>query len=158
MSDLLKEIAGKSLQMQTNRPADLDTLRKRMGARKQNASIAIYAYIDLRSSMDVLFQSMRNILDESNDLKTVIKTTTDWMEFVGGRAPVCFNLHEFSRFTLRTAEELKITKNRKDAAEILRVIQHYTCELSHWIDLDFPWPEVGIAYAKVKGDSAPLES
>jgi hypothetical protein len=155
MSALIDEIIREGKKMQTERPRDLDTLRKRLGARHQNASIEIYAYIDLRSSMDILYQLEKDILNEETDLKTVIKIVIDWLNFAGGRAPICFQLNDFSRYALGVIEELRAAKSRKEAADILRPFQHYTCQLAHWVDLDFAWHEVGVAYAAAKGDPVP---
>jgi hypothetical protein len=156
MSALVQDLLRRTREMQTKRPADMERLRKRMGAKKQNASIQIYAYIDLRSTMDVLYQAWKNVADKSVDFTTLKKCVCDWLEFIGGRAPVCFNLTEFSDYALRAVAELKAAFGRAEAAELLDAIQRYTCELSHWVDLDFPWHEVGVAYAAAKGDPAPV--
>jgi hypothetical protein len=155
MNPIVKELSEKGLEMQTGRPADMDTMRKRMGARDQNASIAIYAYSDIGVTTDVLFQLEKGSLKNDYDLKTVTKIACDWLFFIADRIPRYYRFNDTAELTMRTIEALKAAATREEANEILKAVQHYYGQLRMWIDLDIPWPELGEAYAKAKDDPAP---
>ncbi|MDR1835172.1 MAG: hypothetical protein LBQ96_05150 [Fusobacteriaceae bacterium] len=155
MSDIVKELNERSQKMLAERPQDMDSMRKRMGARDQNASIAIYAYVDIGATADILYYWEKASLKEDYELSTLIKIVSDWMLFVADRIPRYYRFHETSALTVSAMEALKTVKTRAEAKELLKAIQHYYTELKFWIDLDIPWPEIGDAYAKAKGDPAP---
>lgn len=155
MANITDELFEKSRALQLDRPSDLSRLQKRMGTRNQNGSIEIYAYIDLSSTVDLLFQLEKAALNEDYELKTVIKIAVDWLEFIASRAVPCFQLEDLSGIIQQVITELKAYDDRKKTADLLRATEHYVSQIRYWLDLEFPWPEVGSAYAAAKGDPPP---
>jgi hypothetical protein len=156
MDPIVKQLFNLGDKMQLDRPEELDKLRKFIGPRKQNGSVQIYAYIDLSSTVDLLYLLQQAARNKDYDLKTVIRVAVDWLRFIGERAPSCFNLEETSSLTAKVIDVLKQASTSEQVVEILRATEYYYSQLRYWVDLDFPWHEVGVAYAAAKGDPAPV--
>jgi hypothetical protein len=155
MSAIVNELTELSLKMQNERPTDMDAMRKRMGARDQNASIAIYAYMDIWGTADLLFQLEKSSLKGNYDLQTVVNVACDWLFSIADRIPRYYRFNNTAELITKTIEALRTAETREEANEILHAIQHYISQLRFWIDLDLPWPEFGVAYAKAMGDPEP---
>lgn len=155
MNAIVKELNDLSLKMQSERPEDMDTMRKRMGARDQNGSIAIYSYVDISTTADMLFYWEKASLKEDYDLTTVINMVGDWLVFLADRIPRYYRFNNMSALTTRAVEALKASKSREEVNAILQALQHYYAQLNFWIDLEIPWAALGVAYAQAMGDPAP---
>jgi hypothetical protein len=155
MSAIVNELIERGSKMQRERPADMDAMRKRMGARDQNASIALYAYADIGASADVLFQFEKSSLKEDHDLRTIVNLACDGLFALADRIPRYYRFNDTAELIGRTIEALRAAETRKEVNEILQAIQHYISQLRFWIDLEIPWPELGVAYAKALGDPEP---
>jgi hypothetical protein len=155
MNPIVQELREKGLAMQTKRPADMDAMRKRMGARDQNASIALYAYADVAATADVLFLLEKGSLKNDYDYKTVAKVACDWLFAAADRIPRYYRFNDTAEITMRTIEALKTASGREEVNEILQAIQHYYGQIRMWVDLDIPWADIGVAYAKAVGDPPP---
>jgi hypothetical protein len=155
MSTIVKELTELGLKMQRERPADMDAMRKRMGARDQNASIAIYAYADIGVTASLLFQLEKSSLKDDYDLRTVVNVACDWLFFIADRIPRYYCFSDTAALITRTIEALRAAETREEVNKTLQAIQHYIGQLGFWIDLDIPWPELGVAYAKAVNDPMP---
>jgi hypothetical protein len=133
----------------------MDAMRKRMGARDQNASIALYAYADVGVTVDLLFYLEKGSLKDGYDLKTLVGIACDWLFFIADRIPRYYRFNDTAALTTRVIEELKAAQTVQEVHELLGAIQHYYGQLRFWIDLDIPWPQLGAAYASAMGDPAP---
>lgn len=138
------------------RPADMATLRTRMGTRGQNLTVAIYAYVSLNSSVDLLYQLQENCPKEEYDLDTLVRITVDWLASLAPHhVSHCYGLHELADLTSRAMDELKKAGSREEVREIIQGLEHYYNMIRTWIDLEFPWHEVAVRYAEVMGDPPP---
>ena len=149
---LLDEINERAAKMQTEAPEDLNRLRTRMGARNQNAAIAIYGYVDTGSTSCLLWQLEQNSLKEDYEFETLKKITADWLRFLVDRMPRYYHFEDTTRLTGEAADAILNCTAREDVHSIIKAIQHYYCQLYFWIDLTIPWNSIGIAYAKALGD------
>jgi hypothetical protein len=157
MEPIVKELRDKGLAMQTRRPADMEAMRKRLGARDQNGSIALYAYADVGVTADILYYFETGALKDGYDFKTVANLVSDWLFFVADRIPRYYRFGETAELTTRVIEAAKSASSREELHEILKAAEYYYQQLRMWIDVEIPWAELGIAYAKAKGDPAPRD-
>jgi len=156
MNALAAELFATGDRFLLERPADMTTLRARMGTRGQNMSVAIYAYVALNSSVDFLYQVQESCPKEDYDLDTLVKITCDWLAFIAPHhVSHSFGLKELGAITGQAIEELKAAKTRQEVRDLLQGLEHYYNQVRTWIDLEFPWHELSVKYAELKGDPAP---
>jgi hypothetical protein len=156
MSSIVQEIDESSAAMLDNPPEDIRRMRQRMGARGQNASICFYAYADIGAASGRLYSLEVNILREDYDLHTLLDSANSWLDALADRIPRYYRYNDTSALLYRVTGELRSCKDRRQARQIVQALQHYMSALRFWIDLEIPWPEVGVAFAEAKGDSAPV--
>ena len=155
MNSVAKELFEKGDLFLLERPEDIATLRTRFGTRSQNFSVQIYAYTKLNSSVDLLYQLQDDCRKEDYDLATVVRIAVDWLSDVVEHAPVHYRLDNTAEITARAVEELKAATTRSEVRELLQGLEHYYNQVRTWIDLEFPWHELSVCYAQLKGDPPP---
>ena len=155
MSAIVEKIEIMSAAQQSERPYEMTTMRKRMGARNQNGSIALYAFNDIGATHEVLYYLEEGAKNPDYDVETVKKLACDWLFFVADRIPRYYNFHITIDLSFEVIAALKETTDRQEIYEILHAIQHYYSHFFYWIDLEIPWNEIGKTYAEVKGDPTP---
>lgn len=155
MHPIVKKIEQMSAAQQSQRPYEMTTMRKRMGARNQNGSIAIYAFSDMSAAHEAVYYLEEAAKDPACDIATIKKLACDWIFFIADRIPRYYNFHPTSDLSFEVIEALKSTDDRDEVHAILHAIQHYYSHFFYWIDLEIPWAEICETYAKVKGDPAP---
>ena len=155
MNAIVKKIEAISAAQQSERPYEMTTMRKRMGARNQNGSIALYAYSDMLAAHEAVYFCETAAKDPSYDIVTVRKMACDWIFFIADRIPRYYNFHPTSDLSFEAIKALNETEDRQEIFEILHALQHYYASLCYWIDAEIPWSELCKTYAEVMGDTAP---
>ena len=157
MHPVIEKIEKMSAAQQYERPYEMVTMRKLMGARNQNGSIALYAFNDMAATHEVLYYLEEAAKKPSYDVETVKKLACDWLFFIADRIPRYYNFHVTSDLTFEVIEALKNSKDQEEIYAILHAIQHYYAHFFYWLDVEIPWAELGKIYAEVKGDPVPNE-
>jgi hypothetical protein len=96
-------------------------------------------------------------LKDDYDYKTLAKLASDWLFAIADRIPRYYRFDETAALSTQAIEAIKSASSREELNEILQAIGHYYQQLRMWIDVEIPWAELGVAYAKAKGDPAPRD-
>lgn len=155
MNTVMETIRRRSMEMQQNRPDEMNDMRKRMGARNQNNSIALYAFSDNGAAKTFLFVLQQALMDPVCDLETVKKIACEWISFISDRNERYYKFHESAQLCEEVAAELRKLQDRELVQTYIGDLQHYFAQLFFWLDLEIPWAEFGKTYACAKGDHDP---
>ena len=168
MNPIVRELFETGDRYLQERPDDMATMRTRMGTRGQNLTVQIYAYGALNSSVDMMYMLQEAARNEDYDLGTLVRIALDWLgtlappadddqsvAIVGHRASVHFRLDQLADVTSRASAALRRAETREEVRELLQGLEHYYNQVRTWIDLEFPWHELAVKYAELKGDPAP---
>lgn len=134
-------------------PADIRLLLEYRGARGQNCPAAIFSYVDVSSTANLLRQWELAAKDPSTELETAKRMCCDWLSYLADRYPRYYHFEQATELTANAVEAIKACTERQGVYEILFELQRYYMQLKYWIDLTLPWKEMGIAYASAMGQT-----
>lgn len=138
------------------RPEDMSTMRARLGTRGQNMTIQLYAYTSLNGTVELMYQLQEACADEEYDLHTLVKVALNWLSSIAPHhLVVAYRLDNLADITTRAMEELKRAQTRQEVRDLLQGLEHHYNMVRTWIDLEFPWHELSVRYAELKGDPEP---
>lgn len=129
------------------RPEDIQLLMKYKGAKGQNCPVAIFSYIDVSSTANLLRQWELAVKNSVVELESVKCICCDWLGYLADRYPRYYHFVQATELTGKAVEAIRASEDRQSVYEILFELQRYYMQLKYWIDLTLPWKEMSAAYA-----------
>lgn len=128
-------------------PEDIRLLLEYKGARGQNCPAAIFSYIDVSATANLLRQWELAVKSSALELNTVKRICCDWLSYLADRYPRYYHFKQATELTLKAVEAIQDCEDQWGIYEILFELQRYYMQLKYWIDLTLPWKEMSAAYA-----------
>lgn len=132
-------ISDKYKEIWLNKPKDLESLKKRMGARNQNLTTLIYAESDTRALVKSLFLLRELCLSEEIDLDTLKKVTTIFLVNDQSRALRYYRMEELAHYLREVIEDLNHVDSIRAYKSLIEEVLFYMGRLNFWIDKEIPW-------------------
>ena len=133
-----------------SRPEDIRTLKRRLGAAKQNLTTLIYADNDTQSMEKYLYHLRQASKLDGMDLDTLRMLAIKQLEFDHRRADIYYQLNNFAKVLLQAIEALKGIRSVEDYRRLVEELIFYIGKLNFWIDLEIPWNKLSLIFGSHK--------
>lgn len=133
-------------------PADVQRTRKRVGPRHSNLTIMTNAEGDLRATIDFIYISRITAKEAGVDFHTQALTMANLLEFYASRWTRYYYMEDMPKIMTEIAEALREAKSSEEFISLIEAYAVYVGKVNYWYDLNIPWAELCIEFARVKGD------
>jgi hypothetical protein len=123
-----------------NEPADLESLKKRLGVKNQSLTVVIFAYRDMAAIVKYLYVFREISRGEGFDLETVKRVTIELLKIDCARFGTTFyRLKEMERIFAEAIEALTDASTPGEYLALIEELIIYTGRFEQWIDREIPW-------------------
>ncbi len=146
LAEVIRAIRKERERIWLRKPEDIGSLKRRIGARKQNFTTVMYADTDTQAMVKYLY----NLRDASKikgvDLPTLKRITEIMLGLDQRRAVIYYHLQKTAQLLEMTMDALKRVRTVKGYQSLIGEVLLYIGKLNYWIDLEIPWSRLAKAF------------
>ena len=128
-----------------DQPADLDSIKGRLGAKDQSLTTLIFADKDTHSIMKYL-HALRDAAAEGVDLDALKNLAVKQIKYDQVRFENYYRSPEIAGVFEAAAEGVQAAAGPEEFRAITGELLLYGMRLNYWVDINIPWPELVESY------------
>jgi hypothetical protein len=132
----------------SNRPEDIEALKKRAGAKNQGLTPLIYAESDTRALVKCLSYLREVSMTEELDLNTLKKITNIFLQNDQSRAIRYYQMEGYARFLEKSRQALNEAKSTLQYRHVIEEALIYVGRINFWIDEEIPWASLASTFSR----------
>lgn len=149
MNELIMELDANAQKMWTEKPADIDRMLRRKGARGSNLTIVAFVKMDTQGAANILYMLYGMACQQEGDLDTLKKIMIDYLVYLGDRFQNYYKMDDSYCVAMQAAVAAADLSDFGGFAQLARAVQRYFGQLSYWVDFSIPWHDLSIAHAEL---------
>lgn len=152
MNELIMELEAHSQKMWTEKPADIDRMLERKGARGSNLTIVSFVKMETQGAANILYLLYGMACREEGELETIKRIAIDYLVYLGDRFQNYYKMDDSYCVAMRAAVNIADIEEYSDFARLIRAVQRYFGQMAYWVDFSIPWCALSEKYTQLIED------